>query len=346
MMDPVTSTKLRLEPSSFPVLIEHAARYSDLDPSRRIGRDALVRWFEDARVAVERDVFGAALGARMRLLLASVRVDVLAPLRISASGYRIGLGVTRIGTSSFAYSYAVFVGDECVATGESVSVHADATGPAPLPDAVRTALTDLRVDGPSAGRPEREPARLVREAYPFRLDVRTRFGDLDTNRHVNNVALAGWYLDGLAELHLDVLGYPTGGPLDGLAPSSLHVEYLAEVHYRVSTPSASACSTSTRPRCATRAGCSTGRAASGWPTPSARTGCSTSTACTATWVRASSRSGCVRCRPRLQRHDREAGDVVVVTVLGDERQVVGDGGGGDPGVVRAEPAAGFAEVAP
>ena len=70
-----------------------------------------------------------------------------------------------------------------------------------------------------------------REAYPFRLDVRTRFGDLDTNRHVNNVRLATWYLDGLAELHLDVLGYPVGGPLDGLAPSSLAVQYLDEVHY-------------------------------------------------------------------------------------------------------------------
>ena len=51
--------------------------------------------------------------------------------------------------------------------------------------------------------------------------MRTRFGDLDTNRHVNNVRLATWYLDGLAELHLDVLGYPIGGPLDGLAPSTL-----------------------------------------------------------------------------------------------------------------------------
>ena len=73
--------------------------------------------------------------------------------------------------------------------------------------------------------------RLVREIYPFRVDVRARFGDLDTNRHVNNVALAGWYLDALAELHLDVLGYPTGGPLDSLAPSSLRIDYLAEVHY-------------------------------------------------------------------------------------------------------------------
>jgi acyl-CoA thioester hydrolase len=237
----VTSSHLLLRPSSYPVLIEHPARYSDLDPSRRIGRDAIVRWFEDARIAVERDVFGAGLTARMRLLLASVRVDVLAPLQViprSAAGaridtgqYRIGIGVSRIGTSSFAYTYGVFAGDECVATGESVSVHATTAGPAPLPEPVRAALETLRTDAPEPTRLERDPSRLIREAYPFRLDVRTRFGDLDPKRHVNNVALAGWYLDGLAELHLDVLGYPTGGPLDGLSPSSLRVDYLDEVRY-------------------------------------------------------------------------------------------------------------------
>lgn len=231
-MDAVTATQLRLEPASFPVLVEHPARYSDLDPSRRIGRDALVRWFEDARVSVELDGFGADLGNRvsgeMRLLLAAVRVDVLAPLRV-AGRYRIGLGVTHVGTTSFTYTYAVFAGEECVATGESVSVHATADGPAPMPDAVRAALEGLRVAGEPSPRSGRD--LVVREAYPFRLDIRTRFGDIDTNRHVNNVALAGWYLDALAELHLDVLGYPTGGPLDGLQPSSLTVQYLAEVHY-------------------------------------------------------------------------------------------------------------------
>jgi len=241
IMSRVTHTQLMLRPSDYPVVIEHAARYSDLDPSRRIGRDALMRWFEDARIAVERDVFGAGLVGRMRLLLASVRVDVLAPLqvaarsavgaRIEAGRYRIGIGVSHIGTSSFAYTYGVYAGDECVARGESVSVHATAGGPAPLPEPVREALKTLRMDAPEPTRLQRGPARMVREAYPFRLDVRTRFGDLDTNRHVNNVALAGWYLDGLAELHLDVLGYPTGGPLDGLSPSSLAVQYLDEVHY-------------------------------------------------------------------------------------------------------------------
>ncbi len=230
----VTSTQTLDDPTLYPVLIEHEARYSDLDPSRRIGRDALVRWFEDARVAVERDAFGADLVARLqsrvRLLLAAVRVDVIAPLRV-AGHYRIGIGVSHIGASSFAYRYAVFAGDDCVATGESVSVHIDGAEPSPLPDVVRGALATLRVGGPAPARPDRGDARLVRENYPFRVDVRTRFGDLDTNRHVNNVALAGWYLDGLAELHQDVLGYPTGGPLDGLSPSSLAVQYRDQVHY-------------------------------------------------------------------------------------------------------------------
>ncbi|GAA1850916.1 hypothetical protein GCM10009772_30050 [Pseudonocardia alni subsp. carboxydivorans] len=222
------------EPGMFPVLIEHEARYADLDPSRRIGRDALVRWFEDARVAVERDTFGADLVARLqsrvRLLLAAIRVDVLAPLRVAGS-YRIGVGVSHIGTTSFSYRYAVFAGDECVATGESTSVHTDGDAPTPLTDEVRGALTTLRIEAPAPVRPERGDARAVRENYPFRWDVRTRFTDLDTNRHVNNVALASWYLDGLAELHSDVLGYPAGGPLDGLSPSTLSVQYLSEVHY-------------------------------------------------------------------------------------------------------------------
>lgn len=222
------------EPSTFPVLIEHAAQYSDLDPSRRIGRDTLVRWFEDARVQLGREALDADLADRaeglVRLRVVAVRVDVLAPLRI-AGDYRIGIGVSRIGTSSATYRYGVFAGDECVATGESTSVYVGDDGTAaPLPEELREQLGRHRTDGPEAPAPERDPVR-PREAYPFRLDVRTRFGDLDTNRHVNNVRLATWYLDGLAELHLDVLGYPVGGPLDGLAPSSLAVQYLDEVHY-------------------------------------------------------------------------------------------------------------------
>ncbi|GEL18678.1 thioesterase family protein [Pseudonocardia asaccharolytica] len=223
----------RYRVSQYPMLFEQQARYHDLDPSRRIGRDALIRWFEDARVVVEQQAAGVDFGARaggVRRLLASVRLDVRAPLRWARS-YRVGIGVSRIGKSSFDYVYGVFAADECVAVGESVSVHVTDGGPSPLPPAVRERLRELTVPAIPGRRVERDPARLVREAYPFRLDIRTRFTDLDTNRHANNVALAGWYLDALAELHLDVLGYPLGGPLDGLSPSSLSVQYLAEVVY-------------------------------------------------------------------------------------------------------------------
>jgi acyl-CoA thioester hydrolase len=180
-------------PSQFPVLVEHAAHYSDLDPSRRVDRDTLIRWFEDARVQLGREALQADLADRaeglVRLLLVAVRVDVLAPLRI-AGDYRIGIGVTAIGRSSVTYRYAVFAGDECVATGASVSVYLGDDGPEPLPDDLREQLGRHRIDGPTPGLPDRDVVR-PREAFPFRVDVRTRFGDLDTNRHVNNVRLAG-----------------------------------------------------------------------------------------------------------------------------------------------------------
>jgi acyl-CoA thioester hydrolase len=231
----VTSSPPLPGAAAFPVVVPRTARYSDLDPSRRLGRDALMRWFEDARVTVERDAFGADLTTRerwqVRRLLVSAQVDVVSPRKVTAEPYDVGLGVVTVGTSSFGYAYGVHAGGELVATGRSTSVHVTEDGPAPLPGGVRAALEALRMDAPAADRLPRDPSRLVRETYPFRLDVRARFGDLDTNRHVNNVALAGWYLDALAELHLDVLGYPTGGPLDSLAASSLTIDYLTEVQY-------------------------------------------------------------------------------------------------------------------
>jgi acyl-CoA thioester hydrolase len=234
-MNRVTSMQIRPEADRYPMVLEVTPRYSDLDPSRRVGREALVRWFEDARVTTEHRAFPErTFGSRPSgtgQLLASVHVDVHAPLRI-ADDYRVGMAVNRVGDSSFSYSYGVFTGDDLVATGESTSVWVEGGRPAALPGEMRGALERLVLpEAAPTARREVDESRLVRENYPFRYDVRTRFGDIDTNRHVNNVALAGWYLDGLAELHTDVLGYPLGGPLDGLSPSSLHVEYRDQVQY-------------------------------------------------------------------------------------------------------------------
>ena len=224
----------RCESSLFPVLLEHAAQYSDLDPSRRIGRDTLVRWFEDARVQLGREALDADLEDRahglVRLRLVAVRVDVLAPLRI-AGDYRIGIGVSRIGSSSVSYRYGVFAGDECVATGESTSVYVgDGGGPAPLPDELREQLGRHRIAGPEAPTPERDQVR-AREAYPFRLDVRTRFGDLDTNRHVNNVR-AGHLVPRRARRAAPRRArLPDRRPARRARAQHAAVQYLGEVHY-------------------------------------------------------------------------------------------------------------------
>jgi len=60
--------------------------------------------------------------------------------------------------------------------------------------------------------------------------MRARIGDIDTNHHVNNVALAAWYVDAVAALHLDP-AHARGGPATPLGPTAIDVEYPAEVTY-------------------------------------------------------------------------------------------------------------------
>lgn len=41
-----------------------------------------------------------------------------------------------------------------------------------------------------------DPVRLDLHRYPFRLDVQSRFGDMDALRHLNNVAIGRFYEEG------------------------------------------------------------------------------------------------------------------------------------------------------
>ena len=48
-----------------------------------------------------------------------------------------------------------------------------------------------------------DPALFDPARYPFCTDVDVRFGDMDVNRHVNNVALAGFVEEGRVRFHRD-----------------------------------------------------------------------------------------------------------------------------------------------
>ena len=57
----------------------------------------------------------------------------------------------------------------------------------------------------------------------------SRIGDVDTNRHVNNVAILSWYADAVAAWQSGRLGDPDGGPPEELAATAWEVQYVDEV---------------------------------------------------------------------------------------------------------------------
>jgi len=222
-------------PGAYPVLRDVAPRYSDLGPDGMISTTGLARWFEDVRVGVELPAFRRLIEdgefGPFRVLLAAQHVDRLAPMRWDGK-YRIGVGIRRVGGSSFTYGYGVFCDDRCVARGDTVTVFATNAGPAHLPDALRSDLAGLVLDEPDAPRALRPgPERRDRATYPFATSLRARIGDIDTNRHVNNVALISWYADGVAALQDEILTSGWGGPPPDVAPTEFRVSYVAEVGY-------------------------------------------------------------------------------------------------------------------
>ncbi|HEY6295739.1 MAG TPA: thioesterase family protein [Streptosporangiaceae bacterium] len=83
-------------------------------------------------------------------------------------------------------------------------------------------------------------ARLDVDRYPVRFAYRTLFSDMDTNRHLNNVAFGRLLEEGRLELHRRVFG--TSPSPAGLAMmlASITIEFIAEARYPGSVEVASA----------------------------------------------------------------------------------------------------------
>jgi acyl-CoA thioester hydrolase len=78
--------------------------------------------------------------------------------------------------------------------------------------------------------PKPDPALLDPERYPFRCEIPTRFGDLDTNLHLNNVALAGILEDARVRFHR-ASGYHQAIAGATSMVASFAVEYLGQGYF-------------------------------------------------------------------------------------------------------------------
>jgi acyl-CoA thioester hydrolase len=75
-----------------------------------------------------------------------------------------------------------------------------------------------------------QTARLDVGRYPVRFAYRALYSDMDTNRHLNNVAFGRLFEEGRVELHRRVFGL---GATPGLTMmlATITMEYLAEARY-------------------------------------------------------------------------------------------------------------------
>lgn len=80
--------------------------------------------------------------------------------------------------------------------------------------------------------PRPDPALLDPTHYPFQCTIETRFGDLDTNQHLNNVAITGLLEEGRVRYHAAsrfTEAMKRGGFTTMVA--SIGIEFLGQSYY-------------------------------------------------------------------------------------------------------------------
>jgi acyl-CoA thioester hydrolase len=85
----------------------------------------------------------------------------------------------------------------------------------------------------TAARPD--PLRLTLECYPFVDEIATRYGDMDANAHINNLALESLHENARATMNqrLYPAAYRAGTRRFRLVTSQNAVHFLAEAHWPV-----------------------------------------------------------------------------------------------------------------
>ena len=132
----------RLDLGLYPYQFDLAPRYSDLDPQMHLNNVRLAEYYQEGRVLFYRALkndFGFEADAGSRTLVAHVSIDYLAEVRYP-QGVKLGVGVARVGRSSYSLGLALFQSAQCVGLALTVMVHTGNQGPIPLPPPLREIL--------------------------------------------------------------------------------------------------------------------------------------------------------------------------------------------------------------
>jgi acyl-CoA thioester hydrolase len=128
--------------ASYPFNIDIQLRFGDVDSLGHINNVQIDRLFEESRFrfaseARRRDPEGMLAQARVVAVESRYRYlrEVFYPETVT-----IGVGVLRVGNSSYAIGCGMFQSGVCVALGDTVLVRTENGRSAPLPEEIREAL--------------------------------------------------------------------------------------------------------------------------------------------------------------------------------------------------------------
>jgi acyl-CoA thioester hydrolase len=118
---------------------QEKVRWGDQDGARHINNVAYATYFEDARLDLMLAKVIPHKGKGDNFIVRRVAIEYLGTAAYP-NDLEIGSCVADIGSSSFTIGQGVFLGDRCLATGETVHVHLRERKPFPLTDELRAVL--------------------------------------------------------------------------------------------------------------------------------------------------------------------------------------------------------------
>lgn len=131
----------------YPFVCPVEVRWRDLDPFGHVNNAVFVSYLEHARVEAWQLWKKRGRTSVTHFLVARIEIDFKSPIELGEK-VEVGLGVERIGRSSFAYRYRVEAGGRVAAEAMSVQVCFDpkSQAPIPVPDDLREALESLALE--------------------------------------------------------------------------------------------------------------------------------------------------------------------------------------------------------
>lgn len=134
----------RLEPAAYAWSVELGTRFGDMDVNRHLNNVAVAGLYEEARVRFHAELRACRAIGNPRFLVAHCAIDYLGegdyPEPVT-----VMLAVLALGTSSYRMGAALLQRERCIGLCDTVLVHRGESGPAPLPDALRTVLGEFAI---------------------------------------------------------------------------------------------------------------------------------------------------------------------------------------------------------